>query len=247
MNRNHILLCESLKFSPLCGSAFSDFTPRSSLASGSQRVEPETLTERWHRNSNKYRAKFEELLNDQLKSLGNGKLFLCIKNEYKIGKGAEGTTAYIGMRDDGTEVAVKRIIKDSYEQLKNEMKMLRDIRLEHKNIVRYLDFTEDEDFYYLCLQLCEYNFEDYKETKVLDQDALKKAAKEVLDGLQALHHAGIIHRDLKPCNILIGNYLFLLIDSPTIHVPTARVTVPPRHNFTFINPFDRCRRKREIG
>ncbi|MCJ8748914.1 hypothetical protein PDJAM_G00170120 [Pangasius djambal] len=95
------------------------------------------------------------------------------------------------MRDDGTEVAVKRMIKDNHKRLKDEMNILRDPKLEHKNIVKYLDFTEDRHFVYLCLQLCEYDFEDYKKTKELDQDALKKVTNEVLLGLQALHNADV--------------------------------------------------------
>ncbi|XP_053473715.1 serine/threonine-protein kinase/endoribonuclease IRE1-like isoform X3 [Ictalurus furcatus] len=172
---------------------------------GSQREEDDTSTklqERWQRNSKKYRTKFERLLKDlELESLGNGKLFLCTKSDYVIGSGADGTRVYIGMRDDGTEVAVKRMIKAEHQKLKDETRILRDPKLEHKNIVKYLDLTEDQDFDYLCLQLCEYNFEEYK--KDLDQDTLKKVTQEVLIGLQALHNAGIIHRDIKPSNILI--------------------------------------------
>ncbi|KAG7314365.1 hypothetical protein KOW79_021668 [Hemibagrus wyckioides] len=164
---------------------------------------PKGLKE-WKRNSIAHRAKFENLLKDpELQKPGNGKLRLCTKDDYSIGNGSEGTQVYIGLRDDGTEVAVKRMLKVKYKQLKNEMELLRDPKLEHRNIVRYLDFTEDRDFYYLCLQLCEYNFEDYKKIKELDQEALKKVVKEMLLGLQVLHNAGIIHRDIKPSNILI--------------------------------------------
>lgn len=185
----------------LCSLSVSFTTPHSSQAH--REWNTEALKKQWHKTSQKYESKFEDLLKDpELKSLGNGKFFVCTKMKYKIGDGAEGACVYIGIREDGTELAVKRMLKDNHNQLKNEMKLLRE--LEHKNIVKYLDCTQDEDFNYLCLQLCDYNFEDYKITKEPNQDALKKVAKQVLLGLQTLHDAGIIHRDLKPNNILIG-------------------------------------------
>lgn len=179
---------------------------------GSQRADAKTQTkleQRWLKTSDRYRTKLEDLLREpEPQSLGNGKLFLCTKSEYRIGSGADGTHVYVGMRDDGTEVAVKRMVKENHKELENEMNVLRS--LEHKNIVRYIDFIEQGEFYYLCLQLCEYNVNEYIASKP-DPDALKKMAQEVLLGLKALHIAGIIHRDLKPSNIFIGIYLFFFL------------------------------------
>ncbi|XP_047665582.1 serine/threonine-protein kinase/endoribonuclease IRE1-like isoform X2 [Tachysurus fulvidraco] len=158
----------------------------------------ETYRNVWVKKNKRYTDTFEKLLREpKWKEPENLRILFCPESEYKIGSGAEGTQVYIGIRYDGTEVAVKRMLKDNHEILNEEMNVLRD--LDHKNIVRYLDFTHDQDFHYLCLQLCEYNLEEYMATKV-DQ---KKVVKEVLLGLEYLHVKRIIHRDIKPANILI--------------------------------------------
>ncbi len=170
---------------------------------------PENDIVRWNPSSIKYRSKIEELWKDSSrKKVGN--LYFSRSNKYIIGSGGSGTV-YLGLKEDGTEVAIKRIIKDQPESnyFENELKHLRDLNLESKNIVRYVDLAEDEDFYYLALQLCEYDMEDYmvnlRQEEQQDKDtALRKIVKEILLGLQVLHCAGVIHRDIKPGNVLIG-------------------------------------------
>ena len=43
----------------------------------------------------------------------------------------------VGIRDDGTEVAVKRVIKWASACFKNELNTLRLPELDHENIVKY--------------------------------------------------------------------------------------------------------------
>uniref|UniRef100_A0A672NH73 Protein kinase domain-containing protein n=1 Tax=Sinocyclocheilus grahami TaxID=75366 RepID=A0A672NH73_SINGR len=189
-----------------------------SIEESSPSVQPFTQSDetpnnprRWHQTSCRWRSKLKKLANiDASKTCRPPGLTLVPDPEFLIAKGSDGTEVYLGLRDDGTEVAVKRMNRSNYQVLKNEEEFLRLPELDDPSIVRYVDFAEDDNFGYLVLQLCEYSLEEYIQDHLPDDSAerslvLKKLVKEVLCSLQVLHdqQTKVLHRDIKPQNVLI--------------------------------------------
>ena len=119
-----------------------------------------------------------------------------------------GTSVYLGILKDGSEVAVKRMLIDRCgDAAENERKILRLIDTKKSPfIVSYRHFFKDNAFMYLIVDLCEQTLDEYVCSEIcpnIPQINGRTIIKEILTGIEFLHGEGILHRDLKPSNILV--------------------------------------------
>ncbi|PGH35820.1 CAMK/CAMK1/CAMK1-CMK protein kinase [[Emmonsia] crescens] len=111
------------------------------------------------------------------------------------------------------KIILKKNVKGNEQMVYDELDMLQ--RLHHPNIVRFHDWFESRDKYYIVTQLatggelfdriCEYG-------KFTEKDA-SQTIKQVLDAVDYLHQRNVVHRDLKPENLL---YLTPAADSALV-------------------------------
>ncbi|WZZ88155.1 hypothetical protein YC2023_116734 [Brassica napus] len=117
----------------------------------------------------------------------------------KLGQGGFGEV-YKGTLLDGTEVAVKRLLRNSgqgTQEFKNEVVIV--AKLQHKNLVRLLGFCVEGDE-----QILVYEFSQ------LDWKSRYNIIGGITRGLLYLHQDSrltIIHRDIKASNILLDEHI----------------------------------------
>ncbi|KAJ0946464.1 putative protein kinase RLK-Pelle-DLSV family [Helianthus annuus] len=129
----------------------------------------------------------------------------------KLGEGGFGSV-YKGTFQNGQEIAVKRLSKDSGQgetEFKNEVMLV--AKLQHRNLVRFLGFSLEGIERLLIYEfmpnasLDQFIFDPTK-CALLDWNRRIKIIKGVARGLLYLHEDSrlrIIHRDLKASNVLL--------------------------------------------
>lgn len=180
------------------------------ILSGEQVTEPSKV------NGHKV-SKFINKLSGHPDSYVNKKDYVFGKT---LGAGTFGVVRQARKVSTGENVAVKILLKNALkgndvqlQSLYDELKILQ--RLEHPNIVRFKDWFESKDKFYIVTQLAtggELFDRILSKGKFTEIDAVK-IVTQILSAIQYIHSKNIVHRDLKPENIL---YIDPSDDSPLV-------------------------------
>ncbi|KAI1433760.1 Pkinase-domain-containing protein [Xylaria sp. CBS 124048] len=130
------------------------------------------------------------------------------KAKYKFGRtlGA-GTYGIVREADSprgkvAIKIILKKNIKGNERMVLDELEMLQ--RLKHPHIVRFVDWFESKDKYYIVTELAtggELFDRICEKGKFTEKDA-SQTIKQILGAVDYLHRNNIVHRDLKPENLL---------------------------------------------
>lgn len=123
-----------------------------------------------------------------------------------LGKGASGEVWLATNKATGKVYAMKKLDKmdpQNAQMFEQEVQILR--RLNHPNIVQFVDCYESLDDFIIVTQYLEGGefFDSLQRMKHYSEREAAKMAKRMIQALAYCHKASIVHRDLKP-----ENYVF---------------------------------------
>ncbi|KAJ1430239.1 hypothetical protein B484DRAFT_52587 [Ochromonadaceae sp. CCMP2298] len=144
---------------------------------------------------------------EDLRDAANGRI-VSYKRGKLLGKGGF-AKVFAGSIAGRTQYAIKIVAKASLlkvraqQKLQTEIKIHRDLR--HAHVVKFNQFFDDVNFYYIIMELCDYNSmsELLKRRKKLTEAETRYYLIQIVESLQYLHTNLVIHRDLKLGNLFI--------------------------------------------
>ncbi|XP_056286185.1 mitogen-activated protein kinase 7 isoform X2 [Pseudoliparis swirei] len=131
-----------------------------------------------------------------------------------IGTGAYGVVSSARRRDNGQQVAIKKIF-NAFEVVTNAKRTLRELKIlkhfKHDNIIAIKDILQPNlphsafKSVYVVLDLMESDLHQIiHSSQTLTSEHTRYFLYQLLRGLKYVHSANVIHRDLKPANLLVN-------------------------------------------
>nr|XP_057918665.1 mitogen-activated protein kinase 7 [Doryrhamphus excisus]XP_057918666.1 mitogen-activated protein kinase 7 [Doryrhamphus excisus] len=131
-----------------------------------------------------------------------------------IGTGAYGVVSSARRRDNGQQVAIKKI-SNAFEVVTNAKRTLRELKIlkhfKHDNIIAINDILQPNlphsafKSVYVVLDLMESDLHQIiHSAQALTPEHTRYFLYQLLRGLKYVHSANVIHRDLKPSNLLVN-------------------------------------------
>nr|AFP48937.1 CAMK1 [Botrytis cinerea] len=130
------------------------------------------------------------------------------KAKYKFGRTLGAGTYGIVREADGptgkvaVKIILKKNVKGNEQMVYDELEMLQ--KMKHKHIVKFVDWFESRDKYYIVTQLAiggELFDRICEQGRFTEKDA-SQTIRQVLEAVDYLHDNNVVHRDLKPENLL---------------------------------------------
>ncbi|KAH8676648.1 kinase-like domain-containing protein [Tricladium varicosporioides] len=130
------------------------------------------------------------------------------KSKYRFGRTLGAGTYGIVREADGpsgkvaVKIILKKNVKGNEQMVYDELEMLQ--RMKHPHIVKFVDWFESRDKYYIVTQLAtggELFDRICEQGRFTEKDA-SQTIRQVLEAVDYLHDNNVVHRDLKPENLI---------------------------------------------
>jgi len=136
-----------------------------------------------------------------------------VREEYEfqaeaIGEGSFGQVHHGIHRRTGVSRAIKEIKKTGTETDEFEWELQALVALDHPHIVKLVEWFDDEDHYYLVMELCSgpnlwtYIVDTVDSSGSLTEKEISVILRQCLKAVLCCHAHGFVHRDLSPKNFM---------------------------------------------
>jgi len=123
----------------------------------------------------------------------------------KIHRGSAGVVSICYSKIRKVDYAVKVIARDddTDEHVLHEVNIMN--QLDHDNIVAVVDYFEEDDFYYIVMELMAGGdvFDRILDLQNYTEKDARDLARTLLSAVDDMHDSGVAHRDIKPQNIFL--------------------------------------------